>query len=63
MENVFNLTPLQSLLIIALNIWIFVIFPTIVIKKLNYMTDLLESHFYNSDESDSASSEETQEES
>ena len=37
MENVFQLSPIQSFVILALNAWIFVIFPIIVIKKLNYM--------------------------
>ena len=45
MENVFNLTPVQSFLILALNAWIFIIFPVLVLKKLNYMTTLLESQF------------------
>jgi len=45
MENMFNLTPVQSFIVLALNAWIFVIFPVLVIKKLNYMTTLLESQF------------------
>ena len=46
MENVLNqLTPLQTLFVLGLHAWIFVIFPLLVLKKLNYMTDLLESQF------------------
>lgn len=45
MENVLNLTPLQSFFVLALNAWIFVVFPVLVLKKLNYMTALLESQF------------------
>jgi len=45
MGNIFNLTPLQSLFVLALNAWIFVIFPVIFIKKLNYMTDLMEGQY------------------
>ncbi len=46
MENLINLTPLQSVIILALNLWIFVIFPIIVIRKINYMTGLLETQIY-----------------
>ena len=45
MENIFHLTPIQSFLVLALNVWIFVIFPVIVIKKLNYLTAVIESQF------------------
>ena len=50
MENVFNLTPLQSLLVLALNAWILIIFPILVLKKLNYMTGLLEAQFEQQEE-------------
>lgn len=47
MENVLNnLSPAQMFLGMALNIWIFIIFPVLVIRKLNYMTYILESQFY-----------------
>ena len=44
MENSINLsvTPLQLLLSLALEIWI-VVFPIIIIRKLNYLTALIES--------------------
>ena len=50
MENIFNLTPIQSFLVVALNAWIFVIFPVWVIRKLNYMTSLLEAQFQGDDQ-------------
>ena len=51
MENMINIqmTPLQSILVAALNIWIFIVFPIIVIKKLNYLTSLLEAQYYSED--------------
>jgi len=48
-ENILNLTPFQSLIILALNVWIFIVFPAIVIKKLNHMTDLLEAQYLDED--------------
>ena len=47
MENAFtfNLTPAQAILMLGLQVWIFVIFPVIVIRKLNYLTRLVESQF------------------
>lgn len=45
MENLLSITPLQALLILALNAWILIIFPILVIRKLNYLTALLESQF------------------
>jgi hypothetical protein len=50
MENILNLTPGLSFVILALNAWIFVIFPVLVIKKLNYLTALLESQFVQDDQ-------------
>jgi len=50
MENILNLTPMQSLLMLALNAWILVIFPIIVIKKLNYMTNLMEAQLDQEDQ-------------
>jgi len=45
MENIFHLTPAQSLFVLALNAWMFIIFPVLVIRKINYLTALLESQF------------------
>ena len=45
MENILNLTPLQSLFVLALNVWIFAIFPMLVIRKLNYLTAMMEAQF------------------
>ena len=52
METVINFTPTQTFFFLALNAWIFVIFPVIVIKKLNYLTDILESQYYQQDSED-----------
>jgi len=49
MENVFNLTPLQYFIVLVLHAWIFFIFPILVLKKLNYISTLLESQFEPSD--------------
>jgi Na+/H+-dicarboxylate symporter len=45
MNSIIQLTPLQTIFIFAMQLWIFVIFPVIVIRKLNYMTSLLEAQF------------------
>ena len=44
MENAINisLSPVQLWVSFALQIWIVVIFPIIVIKKLNYLSELLQ---------------------
>ena len=45
MENILHLSPLQAFLVVAIQIWLFVIFPVIVIRKINYITELLEAQF------------------
>ncbi|MFP4472244.1 MAG: hypothetical protein ACLFPX_00030 [Candidatus Omnitrophota bacterium] len=45
MENVFSFTPLQQVVILMINVWMFAIFPILVLKKLNYISDLLEAQF------------------
>jgi len=55
MENMLNLTPTQSILVMALNVWIFVVFPMIVIKKLNYLASMMEAQLLgDEDEEDQA---------
>ena len=51
MENAItiNFTPLQLLLSLAFQIWI-IVFPILVIRKLNYLTALLEEHLHPEDE-------------
>lgn len=43
MENAItvSLTPLQALLSLAFQIWI-VVFPIILIRKINYLTDIIQ---------------------
>ena len=50
MENTINvnLTPLQVILSIAFQIWI-VVFPIIIIRKLNYLTDIMQSKNYSNE--------------
>ena len=54
MESVLNLSPIQLMFALFLQIWIFVVFPVLVLKKLNYMTDLLEG-LYIENEQDNGS--------
>ena len=44
MENAItvNITPLQAILNLAFLTWIFIIFPIIIIRKLNYLTALIQ---------------------
>jgi hypothetical protein len=45
MENSINLsvTPIQAVLALAFQIWM-IAFPIILIRKINYLTDLLHDH-------------------
>lgn len=45
MENAINVsvTPIQALLALAFQVWI-VVFPIIIIRKLNLLTALLQEH-------------------
>ncbi len=40
-----QITPLQMFFMFAIQIWVVVIFPVIVFRKLNYLTKLIESQF------------------
>ena len=57
MENSLSISvsPLQVLLALAFQIWI-VVFPIILIRKLNYLTDLVASQKYYDDEGEDAGS-------
>lgn len=52
MENSINISvsPLQVLLTLAFQIWI-IVFPILIIRKLNYLTDLLRSQLEPENES------------
>ena len=39
-----NFSPLQVILSLAFQIWI-VVFPILIIRKLNYITDILQANF------------------
>ena len=58
MENVLNLnlSPTQVIVILGLQVWIFIVFPVIVIRKINYLTRLVESQFEQEDSSEKFSS-------
>ena len=45
MENTINLsvTPLQAILALAFQVWM-IVFPIVLIRKINYLTDLLHEH-------------------
>lgn len=51
MENTLNLTvtPFQALLALAFQLWI-IIFPIVLLRKVNYLTDLLHEHLGLNDE-------------
>lgn len=46
MENAINISvsPIQLLLSLAFQVWI-IVFPIIIIKKLNYLTQLLQQNY------------------
>jgi len=55
MENVLSLTPGQQIFIVIVNAWMFVIFPVLVLRKLNYISSLLETQMSEDDEGDEES--------
>ena len=50
------MTPLQFAIALAINIWMFVVFPIIVIRKLNYMTQILEAQYYSQEDQEGSAS-------
>jgi hypothetical protein len=56
MENAinFSVTPLQALLAVAFQVWI-IAFPIILIRKVNYLTGLIEEKFGTNEESNQQS--------
>lgn len=57
MENSISISvsPLQALLALAFQIWI-VVFPIILIRKLNYLTALISSQRYDEGEAEDSGS-------
>ena len=49
---VMNLSPVQVLLTLAFQIWL-IVFPIFIIRKLNYIINILEDQFYPDNESSS----------
>ncbi|MFH1360530.1 MAG: hypothetical protein ABIJ41_05780 [Candidatus Omnitrophota bacterium] len=46
MENLsVSVTPFQMIIAFLLQVWMFILFPIIIIRKLNYLTELLRSQF------------------
>lgn len=43
MDSVLNLSPVEKMLVLGLQLWITVIFPLLMLRKLNYVTSLLEN--------------------
>ncbi len=44
-----SMTPSQKFLLLAFNVWFYIIFPVIVIRKLNYLTRIMEAQFEQDD--------------
>ena len=40
-----QVTPLQMFFMFVIQLWVVVIFPIMVIRKINYLTELVESQF------------------
>lgn len=55
MENTIslNLTPWQVILSLAFQIW-FIVFPIILLRKINYLTALIQDQFYSDSEEESS---------
>lgn len=52
-----SLTPIQQVLTMAFQIWM-IIFPIILIRKINYLTTLLEEQFTSDENNDSTNNKE-----
>ena len=54
MENTvnFSVSPVQLLLALAFQVWM-IVFPIIIIRKLNHLTDLMQAYFETDHESSS----------
>ena len=52
-----SLTPIQQLLTMAFQIWM-IIFPIILIRKINYLTTLLEEQFTSDENNDNTNNKE-----
>ncbi|MCK4883023.1 MAG: hypothetical protein KAR31_03190 [Candidatus Omnitrophica bacterium] len=57
MENSISISvsPVQAMLALAFQIWI-VVFPIILIRKINYLTNLIASQRYYADEAEDSGS-------
>ncbi len=40
-----QISPLQMFFMFVIQLWVVVIFPIVVIRKINYLTQLVESQF------------------
>lgn len=50
METLLQLTPAQQLFILAVQVWIVVLFPWLLLTKLNHISQLLEMQFQDDDD-------------
>ncbi len=50
MENVLALTPAQQMLFVAIQLWLVVFFPLLILRKLNHISSLLEMQIYQDEE-------------
>ncbi|HRZ40710.1 MAG TPA: hypothetical protein P5246_06850 [Candidatus Omnitrophota bacterium] len=55
MESVLTLTPAQQILIVAVQLWLVVFFPLLILRKLNHISNLLEIQVYQDEEEESSS--------
>lgn len=40
-----QISPLQMVVMFVIQLWVVVVFPILVFRKLNYLTELVESQF------------------
>ncbi len=55
MESVLTFTPAQQILIVAIQLWLVVFFPLLILRKLNHICNLLEIQVYQDEEDDGSS--------
>ena len=58
MEKALSFTLIQQVIIFILQAWVFIGFPVLVLRKLNYIASLLETQIYEDDEEEDAEGDE-----
>lgn len=45
-----GISPLQMVFLVVLQVWFYIVFPILVLRKLNYLTQLMQNQFEENEE-------------